>query len=197
MESNDHHYDRETVPSLRLPSDIKIEKNVFKKSDASMPREPSKVQIFIEGLPMNVQVEDIVKHFSTIGKIKLDRESREHKVWLYKDKRTGDLTGEATVTYINHETQKLALEAYDKRLFKNRYLITVSPAIVKSHMASPPTLPPRPSVGLSQNRAGREDRGDARKYKGDQPRVKREFGENRMSGIHREDSSHRRYNYAH
>ena len=35
------------------------------------------------------------------------------------------------------------------------------------------------------------------KYKGDQPRVKREFGENRMSGIHREDSSHQRYNYAH
>ena len=156
---------------------LKLKKNVFQKSDVSMPREPSKVQIFIEGLPMNVQVEDIVKHFSTIGKIKLDRESREHKVWLYKDKRTGDLTGEATVTYINHETQKLPLEAYDRQVFKNRYLITVSPAIEKSHMASPPILLLRPPVGLGQNRGGRKDRGDTRKYKGDQPRVKREFGE--------------------
>ena len=120
--------------------------STFKKSTL---REPSQVQVFVEGLPLNVQIKDVVRYFSTVGRIKLDRESRSPRVWLYKNKVTGELTGEATVTYVNRETQNLALESYNGRLFMNRYLLKVTPAIVKSHMASPPILPPRPSRDMS------------------------------------------------
>ena len=134
------------------------EGRVHKKSDPNAPREPSQVQIFVEGLPRNVQLQEVVEYFSTVGKIKLDRETRQHRIWLYRDKQTREPTGEATVTYLNRESQKLALQTYDGQIFRSTYYLKVTPAIVKSHMASPPILPPRPPRG----RGGRGGRGGGR-----------------------------------
>ena len=137
--------------------------NTHENVKPNIPREPSKVQIFIEGLPLNVQVDDIVKYFSTVGRIKLDQETRAPRVWLYKNKSTGDLTGEATVTYRERESQKLALQSFHGKLFMNRYILKVSPAIVKCHMADPPILPPRPSRGMpGRGRGGTGGRGSFR-----------------------------------
>ena len=147
--------------------------SAFKKSTS---REPSQVQVFVEGLPLNVQIKDVVRYFSTVGRIKLDRESRSPRVWLYKNKVTGELTGEATITYVNRETQNLALESYNGRLFMNRYLLKVTPAIVKSHMASPPILPPRPSRGMSGRGFSGTERGRGN-FRGGYE--KRESGDNR------------------
>jgi len=123
----------------------------FRKSEASAPREPSQVQIFIEGLPLNVRIPELVDYFSTVGKIKIDRESNKPRVWLYHDKRTGDPTGEATITYHDHETQKRALERFNGQRFMERYELTVTPSIVKVHMAKPPPL----SVMGQRGRGGR------------------------------------------
>ena len=111
----------------------------FKSSDRSQPREPSQVQIFVEGLPLNVKIPDLVQYFSTVGKIKIDRDTNKPRVWLYHDKQTGDPTGEATITYHDHETQKRALQTYDRQRFANRYDLKVTPSIVKTHMAKPST----------------------------------------------------------
>lgn len=135
--------------------------NSFNKSTPNTPREASQVQVFVEGLSPNVQLRDVIRYFSTVGKIKLDRETRSPRVWLYKDKRTGEPTGEATITYVDRETQKLALQSYDGQLFMNRYLLKVTRAIVKSHMASPPILPPRPPRGRG-GRGGERGRGGGR-----------------------------------
>ena len=84
-----------------------------RKSDSSAPREPSQVQIFIEGLPLDARIPDLVDYFSTVGKIKIDRDANKPRVWLYHDKRTGDPTGEATITYYDNETQRRALDTYN------------------------------------------------------------------------------------
>ena len=125
------------------------------KSEASAPREPSQVQIFIEGLPLNVRIPELVEYFSTVGKIKIDRESNKPRVWLYHDKRTGDPTGEATITYYDHETQIRALERFNGQRFMERYELTVTPSIVKVHMAKPP---PKSVMG----QRGRGGRGNSR-----------------------------------
>ena len=143
------------------------QQNLNENTKPTIPREPSKVQVFIEGLPLNVQVNDVVKYFSTVGKVKLDRETRNPRVWLYKNKNTGDLTGEATVTYVDRESQKLAIQSFHGKLFMNRYILKVSPAIVKCHMADPPILPPRPSRGMpgrgrGPTRGGTRGRGNSR-----------------------------------
>ena len=120
----------------------------FRKSDSSSSaREPSQVQIFVEGLPPNVKLPDVVDYFSTVGKIKLDRETRKPRVWLYHDKQTGEPTGEVTVTYNDHETQKRALDTYNEQHFMDRFLLKVTPSIVKVHMAKPPAPSARPQRG--------------------------------------------------
>lgn len=173
-----------SISQSSVPAGVAANQN-FQKSDKNMPREASQVQIFVEGLPLNVQLHDVIQYFSTVGRIKLNRESRTHRVWLYKNKGTGELTGEATVTYVDRETQKLALQSYNGRLFMNRYLLKVTPAIVKSHMASPPILPPRTPASMAQrggsrgsDRRGKNVRGSMRG--GFQ---RREMGDNRSNAL--------------
>ena len=122
-----------------------------RKSDSSAPREPSQVQIFIEGLPLDARIPDLVDYFSTVGKIKIDRDANKPRVWLYHDKRTGDPTGEATITYYDNETQRRALDTYNGKYFMDRYELKVTPSIVKVHMAK---APPKPS-GRFRGRGGR------------------------------------------
>lgn len=139
------------------------------RKSSSAPREPSQVQIFIEGLPLNAKIPDLVDYFSTVGKIKIDREANKPRVWLYHDKQTGDPTGEATITYHDNETQKRALDKYNGQMFHERYEIKVTPSIVKPHMAKPP--PPSStrgqrgrgsSRGLPRGGGGHRGRGESR-----------------------------------
>merc|ERR1719430_370334 len=81
-------------------------KPVFKKSAPTDPRVSSEVQIFVEGLPQSSKIPELVQYFSTVGDIKLDRDSKKPRVWLYTDKVTGQPTGEATITYSSPDTQK-------------------------------------------------------------------------------------------
>ena len=145
-----------------------------RKSESSTPREPSHVQIFVEGLPLDVKIPDLVDHFSSVGKIKIDRESNKPRVWLYHDKRTGDPTGEATITYMDSDTQKRALDTYNGQRFRDRYEMKVTPSIVKPHMARPPPISARGHRGRGarggprggpRGRGGQRGRGEIRQYR--------------------------------
>eukprot|EP00095_Tigriopus_kingsejongensis_P008969 maker-scaffold334_size202906-snap-gene-1.27 protein:Tk08969 transcript:maker-scaffold334_size202906-snap-gene-1.27-mRNA-1 annotation:"hypothetical protein KGM_22524" len=107
---------------------------VFRKANESDPRISSEVQIFIENLPKDVAIPELCQFFSSVGQIKQDRMSKQPRVWLYHDKATGQPTGECTITYRDSDTQKRALQEYNLAEF-NGCTITVTPSIVKSHMA--------------------------------------------------------------
>ncbi|CAF4846804.1 unnamed protein product, partial [Rotaria magnacalcarata] len=55
--------------------------------------------IFIQNLPKDITREDIQDAFSTVGPIKTDERSGGPKIWIYKDRMTGEGNGRATVTY--------------------------------------------------------------------------------------------------
>ena len=55
----------------------------FRKSDPNEPRISSEVQIFVEGLPLDAKLPELVNFFSAAGKIKSDRMTRNPRVWLY------------------------------------------------------------------------------------------------------------------
>jgi len=114
-------------------------RSVFKKNSPSDPRVGSEVQIFVEGLPPLSKIPELVQYFSTVGEIKIDRDSKKPRVWLYTDKVTGQQTGEATITYKNPYTQKLALSTYHLQQYQGK-TIMVTPSIVKAHMATIPDL---------------------------------------------------------
>lgn len=69
--------------------------------------------IFIQNLPKNVTREEILDAFSTVGTIKTDERSGGPKIWIYKDRDTGEGNGRATVTYEDDETASKAISEYN------------------------------------------------------------------------------------
>ena len=94
--------------------------NKFQKSGPDDPRVGSEVQIFVEGLPKGAKVPELVQYFSTVGEVKVDRNSKQPRVHLYKDKATGAPLGEATITYKDTQTQSTALETYNNQMYQVR-----------------------------------------------------------------------------
>ncbi len=51
-------------------------------------------QIYVSGLPKDVTEEDIEAHFGSIGVLKIDKKrdlgGSKKKIWIYKDKATGE-----------------------------------------------------------------------------------------------------------
>ena len=121
----------------------------FQKSDPSQPRISSEVQIFIEGLPLDAKIPELVNYFSAAGQIKSDRLTRNPRVWLYHDKVTGKPTGECTITYRDHDSQARALAMFEGQTYQGTYSLRVTPSIVKAHMAKlpPPSSAPRGGRG--------------------------------------------------
>ncbi|CAF4374302.1 unnamed protein product [Rotaria socialis] len=68
--------------------------------------------IFIQNLPKNVTVSQLKDVFSQIGIIKNDKKTNGPKIWIYKDKATGDGKGEATITYEDEEAAQAAINWY-------------------------------------------------------------------------------------
>ncbi|CAF1042637.1 unnamed protein product [Adineta steineri] len=72
-----------------------------------------KEAIFIQNLPKNITRDDIQEAFSTVGPIKTDERSGGPKIWIYKDRMTGEGNGRATVTYEDEETADKAISEYN------------------------------------------------------------------------------------
>lgn len=71
--------------------------------------------IFIQNLPKDVTAMDLEKNFGTIGVIKIDKRTNQSKIWIYKDKNTGEGKGEATVTYDDDEAAKAAINWFNSK----------------------------------------------------------------------------------
>jgi RNA-binding protein FUS len=64
-------------------------------------------------LPKTVTVQDLEEKFGMIGVIKIDKKTNQPKIWIYKDKNTGEGKGEATVTYDDEEAASAAIKWFN------------------------------------------------------------------------------------
>lgn len=71
--------------------------------------------IFIQNLPKTVTVTELEQNFGSIGLIKIDKKTGNSKIWIYKDKTTGEGKGEATVTYDDEEAATAAINWFDNK----------------------------------------------------------------------------------
>ena len=74
----------------------------------------------------SLKVPELVQYFSTVGEVKVDRNSKQPRVHLYKDKATGEPLGEATITYKDNQTQRTALETYNNQMYQVTHSVTHS-----------------------------------------------------------------------
>lgn len=91
--------------------------------------------IFVQNLPKTATTKDLETSFGAIGIIKLDKRTKAPKIWIYKDKNTGEGKGEATITYDDPEAAGAAINWFnDKEVLGN--IVKVSLATRKSTFGS-------------------------------------------------------------
>ncbi len=61
-------------------------------------------------------VSDIEEKFGCIGIIKIDKKTNKAKIWIYKDKNSGEGKGEATVTYDDEAAASAAIDWFNSML---------------------------------------------------------------------------------
>ena len=82
-------------------------------NDSNSDMTVQKDTIFIQNLPKDVTNQDLELHFGSIGIIKNDKKTNQPKIWIYKDKSTGEGKGEATVTYDDDQAAKAAIDWFN------------------------------------------------------------------------------------
>ena len=81
--------------------------------------------VFIQNLPRSVTNDDLEKHFGSIGIIKMDKKTNAPKIWIYKDRNTGEGKGEATVTYDDEAAATAAIEWFHGKLWRCNKIATI------------------------------------------------------------------------
>lgn len=79
---------------------------------------PDTDTVYVDGLPSDVCEKEIADHFGSIGLLKVDKKTRKPKIWLYRDKVSGQLKGDGTVTYEDPYSAPSAVEWFDGKDFK-------------------------------------------------------------------------------
>ncbi|KAJ9534993.1 hypothetical protein QJQ45_029647, partial [Haematococcus lacustris] len=88
---------------------------------------PSTDMVYVAGLPQNVTESDIAEYFGSIGVLKVDKKTGKKKIWLYRDKDTGALKGDGTVTYEDPFSASSAVEWFNNKDWKAVVVAAVSP----------------------------------------------------------------------
>jgi RNA-binding protein FUS len=61
-------------------------------------------------------MEELEEKFGSIGKIKIDKKTNASKIWIYKDKNTGEGKGECTITYEDDAAAEAAIQWFNEKV---------------------------------------------------------------------------------
>ena len=107
----------------------KEKKKRYRKNKAKKKWYKAKINtnIYISGLPLDITIDELMEHFSKCGAVRIDPNTGEHKVKLYRDEN-GSLKGDALISFENIESLDTAIEMLDKSHIRPDHIITVQPA---------------------------------------------------------------------
>ncbi|XP_055613426.1 RNA-binding protein cabeza isoform X3 [Uranotaenia lowii] len=104
-----------TEPEAEALEDPEVVINPAVTGDGEMVTQED--TIFIQGMTAETTESEIEERFGSIGLIKKDKRTMKPKIWMYKDKETGRMKGEATVTYEDANAAQSAIEWFDNKEF--------------------------------------------------------------------------------
>ena len=81
---------------------------------------PDTDTVYITGLPPDTTESSLAEYFGSIGTIKLDKKTKKLKIWLYRDKSTGNLKGDGTVSYEDPFSAASAIEWFNNKEWKGQ-----------------------------------------------------------------------------
>lgn len=67
-----------------------------------------------------MSVDELVTFTAPLPNFQMDKRTQRPKIWMYKDKATGRMKGECTVTFDDPYTAKSAISWFDGKLFMGR-----------------------------------------------------------------------------
>jgi hypothetical protein len=79
---------------------------------------PETDTVYVSGMPAGVSEGDIAEFFGSIGIIKLDKKTKTKKIYLYRDKATGEMKGDGTVSYEDPFSAASAVEWFHNKDWK-------------------------------------------------------------------------------
>ncbi|EGZ24321.1 hypothetical protein PHYSODRAFT_311360 [Phytophthora sojae] len=104
-----------------------------KKKKKSDKWKKSKVNtwVYVNGLPLDITVQEVHDHFAKCGVIQSDIATGEPRIKMYQNKESGGLNGDCSVCYMKEASVELAVQLLDKSQIRPEWPIDVSPAEFK------------------------------------------------------------------
>ncbi len=65
--------------------------------------------MYVQGLPKDVTADELRRFFGKAGVLRIDLETGEERIKLYKEADTGELKGDALVSYANEDSVEIAM----------------------------------------------------------------------------------------
>ncbi|KAJ0407894.1 hypothetical protein P43SY_009181 [Pythium insidiosum] len=89
----------------------------------------SNTWVYVNGLPLDVTLEEVRDHFTKCGVIQTDLITGAPRIKLYRNKDLGGLNGDASVCFMKEASVELAVQLLDKSQIRPEWTIDVSPAV--------------------------------------------------------------------
>ncbi|TDH65593.1 hypothetical protein CCR75_004947 [Bremia lactucae] len=99
-----------------------------KKSDKWKTKKTN-TWVYVNGLPLDVSIEEVHDHFAKCGVIQPDITTGKPRIKLYEDKERGVLNGDGSVCYMKEASVELAVQLLDKSQIRPDWPIDVQPAV--------------------------------------------------------------------
>uniref|UniRef100_H3HCJ4 RRM domain-containing protein n=1 Tax=Phytophthora ramorum TaxID=164328 RepID=H3HCJ4_PHYRM len=109
----------------------KMRKKKKKKNKNKWKKSKSNTWVYVNGLPLDITVQEVHDHFAKCGVIQSDIGTGEPRIKLYENKESSGLNGDGTVCYMKEASVELAVQLLDKSQIRPEWPIDVSPAEFK------------------------------------------------------------------
>eukprot|EP00798_Chlamydomonas_sp_ICE-L_P031588 gene31588-6782_t len=83
---------------------------------------PETDMVYIAGLPDSTNEAELAEYFGSIGRLKMDKKTMKQKIWLYRDKATGALKGDGTISYEDPFSAASAIDWFNDKEWKGSVL---------------------------------------------------------------------------